>query len=415
MPSPTTMALSPPPLTGRPAGGLAWPGQVLYHRETKPWPHRTQCKRTTTSRRLLRSSPSPVATAYIYAAELSTPESRELVPPPHGTPTACRLRQQLELSALRVPSDIRMTQGSDQAGAGAGTPPAPRASAGAAGAMALGSILTVAGILLLFVFFALGIIALQCCINTWDRETAQQQGEQAGRRRRRGPRAPGPAGGSSGGGTMRTTTSRGVDPELLRALPVTVYHHHHHGTSDHHQQDAVVVECAVCLAELQDGEEARFLPRCGHGFHAECVDMWLASHTTCPLCRLTVVSKPDDVSLPPPTPSLALPPVAPEPASYATANLPASVLLGVSDHGAVVAAGAGSTAAMVIEIPELGVPTPTLTTPRDAAKSPGSARLRSIRRLWSFGRQGAGATSSCSCAGAGAGASERVDLEKGIS
>jgi E3 ubiquitin-protein ligase EL5 len=67
---------------------------------------------------------------------------------------------------------------------------------------------------------------------------------------------------------------------------------------------------------------------------------------------------------------------------------------------------------MVIEIPELAVPTPTLT-PRDAAKSPGSARLRSIRRLWSFGRQGAGATSSCSCAGAGA--SEGVDLEQGIS
>jgi len=77
-----------------------------------------------------------------------------------------------------------------------------------------------------------------------------------------------------------------------------------------------------------------------------------------------------------------------------------------------VTAGAGSTAAMVIEIPELAVPTPTLT-PRDAAKSPGSARLRSIRRLWSFGRQGAGATSSCSCAGAGA--SEGVDLEQGIS
>jgi E3 ubiquitin-protein ligase EL5 len=264
--------------------------------------------------------------------------------------------------------------------------------------MTLASILTVAGILLLFVFFAFGIVALQCCINAWDRES-QLQGEQSRRRRgRRGPRTT--AGGSSGGGVR---TSRGVDPELLRSLPVTVYHGSDKGR---HQQDAVV-ECTVCLAELQDGEEARFLPRCGHGFHAECVDMWLASHTTCPLCRLTV-SKPD---VSPPLPSLALPPVPPEPANYATGNLPASVLLGVAGHGAVTA-GAGSTAAMVIEIPELAVPTPTLT-PRDAAKSPGSARLRSIRRLWSFGRQGAGATSSCSCAGAGA--SEGVDLEQGIS
>ncbi|CAD6343041.1 unnamed protein product [Miscanthus lutarioriparius] len=143
--------------------------------------------------------------------------------------------------------------------------------------------------------------------------------------------------------------------------------------------------------------------------------MWLASHTTCPLCRLTV-SKPDDVS-PHLAPSLALPPVAPEPANYATVNLPACVLLGVSDHGAVTAETMTTDvptnpSTLVIEIPELAVPTPTLT-PCDAAKSPGSARLRSFRRLWSFGRQGAGETPSCSCAGAGA--SEGVDLEQGIS
>ncbi|CAD6343045.1 unnamed protein product [Miscanthus lutarioriparius] len=143
--------------------------------------------------------------------------------------------------------------------------------------------------------------------------------------------------------------------------------------------------------------------------------MWLASHTTCPLCRLTV-SKPDDVS-PHLAPSLALPPVPPEPTNYATVNLPASVLLGVSDHGAVTAETMTTDvptnpSTLVIEIPELAVPTPTLT-PCDAAKSPGSARLRSFRRLWSFGRQGAGATPSCSCAGAGA--SEGVDLEQGIS
>jgi len=286
-----------------------------------------------------------------------------------------------------------MAQGSDEgagaahaswpSGADADTPVAP--TAGAAAAMTLGSILTVAGILLLFVIFAFVLASLQYCFNaSRDRDAGS-----------------GPAAGGTSGGTR---ASRGVDPELLRSLPVTVYH-----GSDKGQRYAV--ECAVCLAELQDGEEARFLPRCGHGFHAECVDMWLASHTTCPLCRLTV-SKPDDVS-PHPVPScLALPPVPPEPANYATANLPASVLLWVSDHGAVTAGTGSSTAAMVIEIPELAVPMPTLT-PCDAAKSPGSARLRSIRRLWSLGSQGAGATSSCYCAGAGA--SEGVDLEQGIS
>ncbi|BAT15074.1 Os11g0649801, partial [Oryza sativa Japonica Group] len=50
------------------------------------------------------------------------------------------------------------------------------------------------------------------------------------------------------------------------------------------------VECAVCLAELEKGDEASFLPRCSHGFHAEYVDMWLGSHSTCQLCRLTIVT-----------------------------------------------------------------------------------------------------------------------------
>ena len=49
-------------------------------------------------------------------------------------------------------------------------------------------------------------------------------------------------------------------------------------------------ECAVCIAELRDGDAARTLPRCGHRFHAACVDAWLRRrHTTCPLCRAGVV------------------------------------------------------------------------------------------------------------------------------
>ncbi|CAN6312357.1 unnamed protein product [Urochloa humidicola] len=43
--------------------------------------------------------------------------------------------------------------------------------------------------------------------------------------------------------------------------------------------------CAVCLAELADGEAVRVLPACMHYFHAECVGEWLLAHATCPLCR----------------------------------------------------------------------------------------------------------------------------------
>lgn len=38
----------------------------------------------------------------------------------------------------------------------------------------------------------------------------------------------------------------------------------------------------------------RKLPNCGHVFHAECIDMWLHSHSTCPVCRDPVVLYEED-------------------------------------------------------------------------------------------------------------------------
>lgn len=49
-------------------------------------------------------------------------------------------------------------------------------------------------------------------------------------------------------------------------------------------------ECAVCLSAFEDGEEVKKLPRCTHMFHASCIDMWLYSHSDCPLCRAPVVA-----------------------------------------------------------------------------------------------------------------------------
>ncbi|CAN6231057.1 unnamed protein product [Urochloa humidicola] len=47
-------------------------------------------------------------------------------------------------------------------------------------------------------------------------------------------------------------------------------------------------QCAVCLSLVQEGEVVRRLPACMHLFHVCCIDMWLGSHSTCPLCRATV-------------------------------------------------------------------------------------------------------------------------------
>ena len=43
--------------------------------------------------------------------------------------------------------------------------------------------------------------------------------------------------------------------------------------------------CSVCLADYEVGEVLRTLPSCRHAFHMPCIDEWLASHQTCPLCR----------------------------------------------------------------------------------------------------------------------------------
>ncbi|KAJ0983978.1 hypothetical protein J5N97_002334 [Dioscorea zingiberensis] len=43
--------------------------------------------------------------------------------------------------------------------------------------------------------------------------------------------------------------------------------------------------CAVCLSEFKDGEAVRMLPECKHCFHVPCIDMWLQSHYSCPMCR----------------------------------------------------------------------------------------------------------------------------------
>ncbi|RWR95433.1 RING-H2 finger protein ATL52-like protein [Cinnamomum micranthum f. kanehirae] len=50
--------------------------------------------------------------------------------------------------------------------------------------------------------------------------------------------------------------------------------------------------CAVCLGEFKEGEEVRRLPECLHLFHVLCIDRWLHSHSSCPLCRTDMTPPP---------------------------------------------------------------------------------------------------------------------------
>ncbi|CAF4892346.1 unnamed protein product [Pieris macdunnoughi] len=42
--------------------------------------------------------------------------------------------------------------------------------------------------------------------------------------------------------------------------------------------------CVVCMCEFEARQTIRVLP-CAHEFHAKCVDKWLRSNRTCPICR----------------------------------------------------------------------------------------------------------------------------------
>ncbi|WZY91551.1 hypothetical protein YC2023_063880 [Brassica napus] len=73
----------------------------------------------------------------------------------------------------------------------------------------------------------------------------------------------------------------GLEIVVIDSLPTFVV-----GVNGNH--DVSATECAVCLALLEEKDAARMLPNCKHVFHVACVDTWLATHSTCPICRSEV-------------------------------------------------------------------------------------------------------------------------------
>ncbi|XP_002442771.2 RING-H2 finger protein ATL74 [Sorghum bicolor] len=76
----------------------------------------------------------------------------------------------------------------------------------------------------------------------------------------------------------------GLKKSVLRKMPVAVYG----------------AECAICLGEFADGDAVRLLPRCRHGFHVHCIDTWLSAHSSCPICRDSLLD--DEGAMPVPLP-----------------------------------------------------------------------------------------------------------------
>ncbi|XVF47800.1 hypothetical protein PTKIN_Ptkin03bG0140000 [Pterospermum kingtungense] len=73
----------------------------------------------------------------------------------------------------------------------------------------------------------------------------------------------------------------GVDQSFIDTLPVFNY------------KSIIGVknpfDCAVCLCEFEHEDKLRLLPKCSHAFHMDCIDTWLLSHSTCPLCRASLL------------------------------------------------------------------------------------------------------------------------------
>lgn len=74
---------------------------------------------------------------------------------------------------------------------------------------------------------------------------------------------------------------KGVDPKTIGALPVYSYG----GNSDDKCYE--ITDCAICLSEFQQKEAVKTTPFCKHVFHPGCIETWLSSHVTCPVCRST--------------------------------------------------------------------------------------------------------------------------------
>ncbi|CAM0875249.1 unnamed protein product [Alopecurus aequalis] len=85
-------------------------------------------------------------------------------------------------------------------------------------------------------------------------------------------------------GVARSRRMRGLDPATLEAFPTMAY-----ADVKAHKAGKGALECAVCLSEFEDDDTLRLLTKCSHAFHADCVDAWLASHVTCPVCRANLL------------------------------------------------------------------------------------------------------------------------------
>ncbi|XP_020576197.1 RING-H2 finger protein ATL3-like [Phalaenopsis equestris] len=198
---------------------------------------------------------------------------------------------------------------------------------------------------------------------------------------------------------------RGLSRGVLRSLPSAEFRRCNFKDG---------IECSVCLCELSEGEKFRLLPKCNHGFHLDCIDMWLHSHFTCPVCRSPVgpvASGEGEV----------FPVMASGQPSSESPALPTNMLFW-RNNGRFNTRGLSlqSERSLVISIPNRfaeELPNPisiagtsrcsgeNLTSPVEEMRSPATSKFRSLKRILSRGKRSSGSCCSSPVEG---------DIEQGL-
>ncbi|CAN4098563.1 unnamed protein product [Withania somnifera] len=193
----------------------------------------------------------------------------------------------------------------------------------------------------------------------------------------------------SQGHHVTSALPRGLDASLVKTIPVVLFNP---------KEFKEGWECAVCLCDVSEGEKARLLPKCNHGFHVDCIDMWFQSHSTCPLCR-NPVSQESTVEI-----LLSTPLEEEESASVEGPNFPTNVLFWGNEtqvstlspnleeslpcppsppSSSSASTTDGPSVSLVIDIPRQ---TNEIVV-EEEHKSPTPTRLRSLKRLLSRDRR----------------------------
>ncbi|XP_026446716.1 RING-H2 finger protein ATL7-like [Papaver somniferum] len=83
----------------------------------------------------------------------------------------------------------------------------------------------------------------------------------------------------NGSDSVPRVSESGLNKEFREMLPIIIFN------ESFSVRDT---QCSVCLADYQADDKLQQMPSCAHTFHMECIDHWLSTHTTCPLCRLSL-------------------------------------------------------------------------------------------------------------------------------